>query len=135
MNAELKFKLKNSKILIPSLILISGLLLIVSLGFGYYKLNLKEVFRFIFGTSSDPFAKQIIENIRIPRVLSAFFIGLSLSASGAAYQGVFKNPLVAPDILGVSSGCSMGAESAIGWCGCGLEARDRERGPDPRGEW
>jgi iron complex transport system permease protein len=51
--------------------------------------------------------------IRIPRALAAMMVGAMLSLSGAVYQGVFKNPLVSPDILGVSSGASVGAASAI----------------------
>ena len=51
--------------------------------------------------------------IRLPRTLAAFLIGSALSVAGAAYQGMFKNPLVSPDILGVSSGASVGAALAI----------------------
>lgn len=51
--------------------------------------------------------------IRIPRALASMMIGAMLSLSGAIYQGVFRNPLVSPDILGVSSGASVGAAGAI----------------------
>mgnify|MGYP000355668714 CR=1 FL=1 len=60
-----------------------------------------------------PQAVTIFWNIRLPRILSAVFIGASLSTAGAAYQGMFRNPLVSPDILGVSSGASLGAAFAI----------------------
>ncbi len=55
----------------------------------------------------------VLFKIRIPRTLAAMMVGAMLSLSGAVYQGVFKNPLVSPDILGVSSGASVGAASAI----------------------
>lgn len=57
--------------------------------------------------------ETVLFSIRIPRVLSSIMIGAMLSLSGAVYQGVFRNPLVSPDILGVSSGASVGAASAI----------------------
>lgn len=47
--------------------------------------------------------------IRLPRCIMAVLTGACLAVSGAAYQGLFRNPLVSPDILGVSSGCTFGA--------------------------
>ena len=61
----------------------------------------------------DPSMDIVFFNIRIPRVLAALLIGAALSISGAVYQSVFKNPLVSPDILGVSNGACVGAALAI----------------------
>lgn len=47
--------------------------------------------------------------IRLPRCLLALAVGMGISASGAVYQSVFRNPLVSPDILGVAAGCTFGA--------------------------
>jgi len=47
--------------------------------------------------------------IRLPRCIMAIFVGASLAVSGAVYQALFRNPLVSPDILGVSAGCTFGA--------------------------
>lgn len=55
----------------------------------------------------------VIFQIRGPRVLAALAIGGALAAAGAAYQGMFRNPLVSPDILGVSSGAALGAALGI----------------------
>jgi len=55
----------------------------------------------------------VIFQIRGPRVLAALAIGGALAAAGAAYQGMFRNPLVSPDILGVSSGAALGAVLGI----------------------
>jgi iron complex transport system permease protein len=55
----------------------------------------------------------IVLQVRAPRVLAALFVGGALSAAGAAYQNLFKNPLVSPDILGVSAGCALGAGIAV----------------------
>jgi iron complex transport system permease protein len=55
----------------------------------------------------------VIFQIRLPRVIAAILVGGGLSISGASFQGLFKNPLVSPDILGVASGAGFGAALAI----------------------
>src|SRR5690625_3207847 len=62
---------------------------------------------------SDPTIDTIVWDLRIPRMAAAVLVGATLSAAGAAYQGMFRNPLVSPDILGVSAGAGLGAVSAI----------------------
>jgi iron complex transport system permease protein len=56
---------------------------------------------------------NVIYQIRLPRIIAAVLVGAGLSMAGAAYQGLFKNPLVSPDILGVASGAGFGAALAI----------------------
>ncbi|HYZ27087.1 MAG TPA: iron ABC transporter permease [Geminicoccaceae bacterium] len=51
--------------------------------------------------------------VRLPRVVAAMLVGGALAAAGAAYQGLFRNPLVSPDILGVSAGAGLGAVLGI----------------------
>ena len=60
-----------------------------------------------------PAAETVVFDIRAPRVLAALLVGAALSAAGAAYQTLFRNPLVSPDILGVSAGAALGAVLAI----------------------
>ncbi len=55
----------------------------------------------------------VVINIRLPRILAAMLVGASLALAGASFQGLFRNPLVSPDILGVSSGAGFGAALAI----------------------
>ena len=57
--------------------------------------------------------ETVVWNIRLPRVAAALLVGAALAAAGAAYQGMFRNPLVSPDILGVSAGAGLGAVVAI----------------------
>jgi iron complex transport system permease protein len=57
--------------------------------------------------------ETVLLQIRGPRIIAAIAIGAALAASGAAYQGIFRNPLVSPDILGVSAGAALGATSAL----------------------
>jgi iron complex transport system permease protein len=61
----------------------------------------------------DPTLETVVLKIRGPRVASAVLIGAALAAAGAAYQNMFRNPLVSPDILGVSAGAAMGAVLGI----------------------
>jgi iron complex transport system permease protein len=57
--------------------------------------------------------EAVILQVRAPRLFAALLVGASLAAAGAAFQNLFKNPLVSPDILGVSAGCALGAGLAI----------------------
>ncbi len=60
-----------------------------------------------------PTAETVVMQVRLPRVAAALAVGASLAAAGATYQGLFRNPLVSPDILGVSSGAGLGAVLGI----------------------
>jgi len=55
----------------------------------------------------------VVFNVRGPRIVAAVLVGAALAAAGAAYQGLFRNPLVSPDILGVSTGAALGAVTGI----------------------
>jgi iron complex transport system permease protein len=57
--------------------------------------------------------ESVIVDVRLPRLLAGLLIGAGLSISGAAFQGLFRNPLVSPHILGVSAGAGFGASLAI----------------------
>ena len=58
-------------------------------------------------------AQTIVWKVRLPRICAALLVGAALSIAGAVYQGLFKNPMVSPDILGASSGAGFGAALAI----------------------
>lgn len=66
---------------------------------------------------SDDLARGVVLNLRLPRVLAAFLTGMMLSGAGAAFQMVFRNPLVEPGLLGVSQGAAFGAALAIVFLG------------------
>lgn len=57
--------------------------------------------------------EAVVRDVRLPRVLLAMLVGTALSLSGAALQGLFRNPLVSPDVLGLSSGAAFGAALAL----------------------
>lgn len=57
--------------------------------------------------------QTVVFNVRLPRIIAAIIVGAALSAAGAAYQGLFRNPLISPDIMGASAGAGLGAAIAI----------------------
>jgi iron complex transport system permease protein len=61
----------------------------------------------------DPTLDTVVLQVRGPRVIAALLVGAALAAAGAAYQNLFRNPLVSPDILGVSAGAAVGAVLGI----------------------
>lgn len=67
----------------------------------------------ITGSDDKSQIDTVLFSIRLPRVLAAVLVGAALAAAGAAYQGLFRNPLVSPDILGVSAGAGLGAVCGI----------------------
>ena len=64
---------------------------------------------------TDRLMYAIVMDVRLPRALLTFLVGLGLSSSGAALQAVFRNPLVDPYILGLASGAAMGAALSVWW--------------------
>ena len=68
---------------------------------------------FGFDCSQSDMAQTIVWKVRLPRICAALLVGAALSIAGAVYQGLFKNPMVSPDMLGASSGAGFGAALAI----------------------
>lgn len=95
------------------------LLLILALSVGRFPISLGEVSTILWakltgGSHALPtMLDTVIFEIRAPRAIAAMLIGSALAAAGAVYQNLFRNPLVSPDILGVSSGAALGAVLAI----------------------
>jgi iron complex transport system permease protein len=97
------------------------LALLAALGFatGRYPVAVADVLRVLWSWAGgvphglDPAIETVVLEIRGPRVLSALLVGAALAAAGTAYQNLFRNPLVSPDILGVSAGAAVGAVLGI----------------------
>jgi iron complex transport system permease protein len=93
----------------------------VALAAGVYEISVADVygilFEHVFPFTSSPGREQVLHtivwNMRMPRILMAIAAGAALAAAGAVYQGCFRNPLVDPFILGVSSGAAFGAALGI----------------------
>lgn len=94
-------------------------LVVVSLTVGTYDVSAGDILAIVQSKltgASMPEGSQadiVLLIIRLPRVLLAALAGAALAVSGAAYQGLFKNPMVSPDILGVSGGAGAGAALAL----------------------
>ena len=105
---------QNKYVLYPLLVALPVLVVFISLFVGVYKLSGNEVLSAIFNPKSPASGTRIIVwYLRFPRAMAAAFVGASLAVSGAAYQGVFRNPLVNSGMLGVSNGAGFGACLAI----------------------
>ncbi len=101
------------------------MLFFISFWFGRFDISPKTVFDIFLSKIGfvTPYWEETLEtvvlNVRLPRIIIASLVGGALSVSGASYQTLFKNPMVSPDILGVSAGAGFGAALAMvqnaGW--------------------
>ncbi|GBC59485.1 ABC transporter permease [Desulfonema ishimotonii] len=105
-------------LLIPALLALLCVTALISLGMGRYPVAPGDMFRCLSHTVSGTLPtgdrqlaviRNILIDIRLPRIVAAMLIGASLSVSGAAFQSMFINPLVSPGLLGVLAGASFGA--------------------------
>lgn len=112
-------KEKKYRMIFAALLLIVTGLVIIAIGLGRYYISPIDVIKILLSKvihiepDWEAQAESVIFTLRLPRIFGALLVGAALSLSGAAYQGVFKNPLVAPDMLGVSAGACVGASLAI----------------------
>ncbi len=103
-NTEEK-KIKKGFIL-AVFIIISVLSFFISMSNGAVKISFKEIADVLF-TESSSVNYQIIWNVRLPRTITAALVGTCLALSGAILQGIMRNPLAGPNIIGVSSGAGL----------------------------
>ncbi len=88
---------------------------------GSYQVSPGMILRVLAGTlfhgfdPGDVAEKSILLDVRLPRVILAGLVGMSLSGSGVVLQGIFRNPLVDPYILGISAGASLGCALSVGF--------------------
>lgn len=120
----------SERIKVSTMIVVLAVLVFVSFLIGRYPLSPGMALRMFVGKAlhlpqvwTDDM-EAVLFRIRLPRIVAAMMVGAALSTSGAAYQGMFRNPLVSPDILGVSAGASFGAALAIllSWGIIGIQA-------------
>lgn len=108
---------KTSPVVWGFMIILPFILFFVSLFLGRYMINPGDVVKILLnqlpGTNITPTwettAETVVIKVRFPRAVMAALVGAGLSMSGAAFQGMFQNPLVSPYVLGVSAGASFGA--------------------------
>ena len=109
---------KSKRGLVLAFTTLTALLLVViavSFCLGNYSVPVGQVANILFGTvfhqpvDAPAAAVTVIWQIRLPRIIAAILIGGALSVAGSTYQGIFKNPMVSPDLLGASAGAGFGA--------------------------
>jgi iron complex transport system permease protein len=94
-------------------LLVLATMLILSLAIGSVFIPPAELWRVISGVSSSDTFRTILWSIRLPRTALIALVGAALAGSGAAYQGLFRNPLADPYLIGVASGAGLGAIIAM----------------------
>lgn len=98
-------------------ILTGGIVLVIasllSISIGSYPLSFGDILRIVKGECQDAMSVRVFYTLRIPRVCVGLLSGFSLGISGAVFQLLFQNPLASPDLVGVSSGASLGSAASI----------------------
>jgi len=106
----------------PCLIIALGLFavgVLVAFTVGRYPVTLTELIEVLVSrlggreATVSPAVENVVLLVRGPRVIAAALVGAALAVAGTAFQGIFRNPLVSPDILGASSGAALGAVLGI----------------------
>ena len=89
---------------------------------GRYPLSVADLWRILTGRAAGTMMENVFWNIRVARTCVTGLCGAALALAGFVYQGLFRNPLVSPDVLGVSGGASVGAICAILFWGGSMAA-------------
>ena len=110
-----------------------------ALTLGASSVSLPELAAWLVGGDVSDMARNILENVRVPRVLAALLAGAALATSGALIQACLDNPLASPNVIGVNSGAGLAVRSFPGRCGSRrwrpLSGRWRRRSSSLRCRW
>ncbi len=102
----------RQKLVFVSLLFFVAVFLILDVVLGSMTIRLSDIIDAFKGTSQEPL-RTIITDFRIPKALTALAVGIALSLSGLQMQTVFRNPMAGPDVLGITSGASLGVAFVI----------------------
>ena len=103
----------SAQSLIWALAILLPVAALVSMTVGTVNISLADTLSAVVGNSVSQQTDTILFDIRLPRILLAIFVGAVLASTGAVMQGLFRNPLADPSLIGVSSGASVGASLMI----------------------
>ena len=109
----MSLRARNARRLILWLALLLPPVMLVALALGSVALPLADTLAALFGQAGSERSAVIITQIRLPRVVLAALVGAMLGCSGAAMQGIFRNPLADPSLIGVTAGAALGAGLVI----------------------
>lgn len=114
-----RFSFKQDRRMLPvfAVLLLLGIaILVTSVSYGDFDISPLDVLRTILGIDTGNSRHELVVfTFRLPRILVAFLVGSALSVSGTILQGITRNPLADPGILGVTSGASLAAVATIVW--------------------
>jgi iron complex transport system permease protein len=96
-----------------ALALLLPLLAVLSLGLGAMPLSAAQVWGAVWGTGSDALATTVVWTLRMPRMLLGLAVGGALALAGASLQGLFRNPLADPGLVGIAAGASVAVALAL----------------------
>ncbi len=102
----------QNMLIFTSLFLLVVILFTLDIFFGSVSFRPTDVVNAIFG-STDKGLETIIYKFRIPKATTALTVGIALSLSGLQMQTIFRNPMAGPDVLGISSGASLGVAFVV----------------------
>ncbi|MCX6067039.1 MAG: iron ABC transporter permease, partial [Chloroflexi bacterium] len=105
--------MKNSSLPFLWTTALLALAILLSIAIGSVFISPLEVWRALIGQTTNDTFRTILWNIRLPRTALIALVGAALAGSGAAYQGLFRNPLADPYLIGVASGAGLGAVLAM----------------------
>lgn len=100
-------------VVVLALVLVSAALAVLAMTIGRIPLAPMDVLAIVFGHGPGGSGEQVVLNVRLPRVLTGFFVGAALGVSGAVFQSVSRNALGSPDIIGFTTGSASGALAQI----------------------
>ncbi len=103
---------KKAIFILISLLVMTGIVFIVSTGLGDMKLSPLTVLSVFFGGGSD-LEQLVVQSFRLPRIIVALMVGIALAVAGGILQGMIRNPLASPDILGITGGASVAVVSFL----------------------
>jgi iron complex transport system permease protein len=103
----------SARSLITVLTVLLPVVVLVSLVIGTVNITISDALNALLGSATNQQIGTILLDIRLPRILMAIFVGAVLASTGAVMQGLFRNPLADPSLIGVSSGASVGASLMI----------------------
>jgi iron complex transport system permease protein len=107
-------KAKNRTLIIFLILaFILTIFIVIDLIVGTVHIPFSEIIALMSGQTGDPVSSTILFEFRIPKTIAALLAGSALSVSGLQMQTIFRNPLAGPDVLGVSSGASLGVALVV----------------------
>jgi iron complex transport system permease protein len=105
-NGKISFLMdRKSALVLSFLALVAFIVFVISTGMGEMKISPFTVVKVLFGGGPE-MEKLVIQSFRLPRIIIALLVGISLAVAGGILQGMIRNPLASPDILGITGGAS-----------------------------